>query len=83
MEGLVEPFCVPDIYSAGIGEVQNLGNGLFRAVYFTYAKVPGSPILERVIVCKIIRHTSSLLNPKSDLAQWVANQRRPEMILHA
>ena len=83
-ENLIESFSVQDVYCDGIGDVENLGNGVFRTIYFTYTRTPGSNVLERVVCAKIIRPTASLLNPEGMMAQWVARQRRrAELILDA
>lgn len=76
-ENLIEQYFVQDIYCDGIGDIENLGNGMFRTIYFTYTRAPGSSVMERVVCAKIIRPTASLLSPQGLMAQWVARQRRP------
>lgn len=75
-DNLTEQYFVQDIYCDGIGDIENLGNGMFRTIYFTYTRTPGSHVLERVVCAKLIRPTASLLNPHGTMAQWVARQRR-------
>lgn len=77
---LIEPYCVQDIYADGIGDVQRLGDGVFRTVYFTWARSAGG-IYERHVVAKLVRPRSSLLNPMGDLARKIdAQARRSKML---
>lgn len=56
-----------DIYSDGIGAVDNLGVN-FRATYFVFARGEGGQI-ERVVVCRLIRPKMSLIGLRAQLDQ--------------
>jgi hypothetical protein len=55
---LIEITPVADIYSDGIGDVDDLGSN-FRVYYFTWT-VTAPGIIERRIVCKMVRPKSSI-----------------------
>lgn len=58
---LIELLTVKDVYADGIGAVEPLSGDNFRTTYFAYQRLPGSLILTRVAVCKLVRPRSSLV----------------------
>lgn len=56
---LLEPYYVPDTFCSGLARVEQLSNGMVRLIF--YSEVIGAHgAIERHVVCKMIRHVSTL-----------------------
>lgn len=58
MLGVIDTGAAPEVYVDGIGSVDDLGD-TFRTIYFTFARIPGSTIFQRMAVVKIVRPKSA------------------------
>lgn len=72
---LVEAMTIPDIYSDGIGAIENLGD-CFRTIFFTFSRPFDGGAVERIVVARLVRPKKSILRgDKGAVAEWLAREQ--------